>query len=135
MQTGRVSCVCVSLRCITHSPHRQLSGVAEGLSYLHSCDVIHGDLKGVRDCPWYCFTTILTPTQSNIFIDPTGCARITNFGLAVVTQNTKSIKCTWIEYGHGVRWIAPEILDDRGTHSREGDVFSFAMVAIEVRCT
>jgi serine/threonine protein kinase len=23
-------------------------GVAKGLAYLHSCDVIHGDLKGVR---------------------------------------------------------------------------------------
>ena len=30
------------------TPH-QLSDVAEGLSYLHSCDVIHGDLKGVRN--------------------------------------------------------------------------------------
>ena len=29
-------------------PYPQLSGVAEGLSYLHSCSVIHGDLKGVR---------------------------------------------------------------------------------------
>ena len=26
----------------------QLLGIAEGLVYLHSCNVIHGDLKGVR---------------------------------------------------------------------------------------
>jgi len=26
---------------------RQMVGVADGLSYLHSSDVIHGDLKGV----------------------------------------------------------------------------------------
>lgn len=26
----------------------QLLGIAEGLGYLHSCNVIHGDLKGVR---------------------------------------------------------------------------------------
>ena len=32
----------------TDSRH-QLSDVANGLNYLHSCSVIHGDLKGVRD--------------------------------------------------------------------------------------
>ena len=29
--------------------HHKLSDVAEGLNYLHSCDMVHGDLKGVRD--------------------------------------------------------------------------------------
>ena len=29
------------------SPTSQLLGVTEGLAYLHSCNVIHGDLKGV----------------------------------------------------------------------------------------
>ena len=39
----------------------QLSDVAEGLNYLHSCNVVHGDLKGVRDCSRYRPTARLTP--------------------------------------------------------------------------
>ena len=62
-------------------------------------------------------------------MDTTGCARVTNFGLTTVVQDLHSV----IERGHDVRWTAPEILDGRGTYSREGDVFSFAMVTIEVR--
>lgn len=41
----------VSVSCILYVPcslRLQLSEVANGLSYLHSCNVIHGDLKGVR---------------------------------------------------------------------------------------
>lgn len=32
-----------------------------------------------------------------------------------------------------MQWTAPEILNGQGTYSKETDVFSFAMVAIEVR--
>lgn len=31
-------------------PPHQLSDVTEGLNFLHSYSVIHGDLKGVSDC-------------------------------------------------------------------------------------
>ena len=40
----------------------QLSDVAEGLNYLHSCNVIHGDLKAVRDFSKYRLTARLTPS-------------------------------------------------------------------------
>jgi len=47
----RLSLVGVSLLlyCVTCLPLPQLSDVAKGLNYLHSCEVVHGDLKGVRD--------------------------------------------------------------------------------------
>jgi len=39
----------------------QLSDVTKGLCYLHSFNMIHGDLKGVRGYSTSCFATILTP--------------------------------------------------------------------------
>ena len=113
---------------------RQLSDVAEGLNHLHSRNIVHGDLKGVGDRSRSGLTTWLTSWQANILVDTSGHARITDFGLAVVTQDLELIRSGSDKCGDSVRWIAPEILDGRGTHSKEGDVFSFAMVMIEVGC-
>ena len=82
------------------------------------------------------FTTgmLTSADQPNILVDSTGHAMITDCGLAIVTRNLDSIRGAPDEHGHSTRWIAPEILDNRGTFSKEADVFSFAMVMIEVRC-
>ena len=42
-------------------PPLELRDIANGLYYLHSRDVIHGSIKGVRDYSESCFTTVLTP--------------------------------------------------------------------------
>ena len=73
------------------------------------------------------------PLQPNILLDDAGRAKITDFGLSRVTQNLDSIRTASDEQGHTARWTAPEILNDQGLHSKEADVFSFAMVMIEVR--
>jgi len=112
-----------------------LSDVADGLSYLHSCNAIHGSLKGVRDYAGSRFTVVLTPKQSNILVDTTGRARITDLGLAIISQDLDSIRSASAEHGRSERWIAPEILDNQGQYSKEGDIFSFAMVVIEVCCS
>jgi serine/threonine protein kinase len=65
-------------------------------------------------------------------VDDTGHARITDFGLAMVTRNLGSM-LNAPEYQGYVRWNAPEILTERGTYSKEADLFSFAMVMIEVQ--
>ena len=53
----------------------------------------------------------------------------------MVAQNSDLMQSALNDQGHLhiTRWTAPEILNEQGTYSREGDVFSFAMVAIEVR--
>ena len=40
-------------------PHCQLADIADGLQYLHSRDVVHGDLKGVRVHPKFCPVVML----------------------------------------------------------------------------
>ena len=80
------------------------------------------------------FATPLTRVQPNILVDDTGHARITDFGLAAVTQNLDSIRCLSEDHGDTARWTAPEILSEEGTYSKEADIFSFAMVMIEVCC-
>jgi len=78
--------------------------------------------------------TLTSTDQPNILVDAAGHAMITDCGLAIVTQNLDSIRGAPDEDGDSTRWVAPEILDNRGTYSKEADVFSFAMVMIEVRC-
>ena len=122
-----------SLYCATNQPRYQLSGVAEGLNHLHNCNIIHGDLKGVSDHVGR-WLTVLTSRKSNILVDAAGHARVADFGLATVTQDLDSIRNGLDEHEQWARWVAPEILDVRDTYSKEADVFSFAMVTIEVSC-
>jgi len=92
---------------------RQVSDVADGVNYLHSHSIIHGDLKG-----------------PSILVDATGCARLTDFEFAAVAPGFGSVGS--ITDGHALRWAAPEILDKERPVSMESDIYSFAMVVIEV---
>ena len=65
-------------------------------------------------------------------MDANGCARVTDFGFVTIARGLNSIRNASVEYVHGVQWIAPEILDGRGKYSKEGDIFSLAMVTVEV---
>jgi len=56
-------------------------------------------------------------------------ARITDFGLS---QDQGAVEGTGAISGGTVRWTAPEILQGQGTPSKQADVFSFAMVMVEV---
>jgi len=54
-----------------------------------------------------------------------------DFGLTTVTQNLDSMRSASYQLGHTPRWTAPEVLNGE-TCTKEADIFSFAMVMIEV---
>lgn len=67
--------------------------------------------------------------QPNIMVDAFRHARITDFGLARKHGTSEDSNAT---AGGTARWTAPEILKGEGIPSKEADVFSFAMVMVEV---
>ncbi|KAF9647902.1 kinase-like protein [Thelephora ganbajun] len=94
-------------------------GVADGLSYLHSKDVIHGDMKG-----------------RNILFDSAGIPQINDFGFSSITFNPVSNNASSPFRGYSIRWAAPEILEASNDNSRRptkmSDVYAFGMVVVEI---
>lgn len=70
-------------------------------------------------------------SKANVLIDKNDHARLTDFGLASITQEDTTFD-PHDQGGTGMTtWAAPEILKG-GPATNEGDVFTFAMVAVEV---
>ena len=76
---------------------------------------------------------VLTSIKSNILVDGSGHARIADFYLATVTYDLDWIQTASEGRYRIAAWTAPEILNFEGSYSKEADIFSFAMVMVEVR--
>ncbi|KAJ6475700.1 kinase-like domain-containing protein [Mycena vitilis] len=91
--------------------------IAVGLQYLHSQDIVHGDLRG-----------------ANILLDDQGHARLVDFGLAVFADGPLAPT----NRGGSVRWMAPELLNPEScgfsTFRRTfaSDIYAFACVCLEL---
>lgn len=90
----------------------QLADAADGLQYLHSNGIIHGDVKG-----------------ENILVSNSLRGLVTNFYLArpVEVQTSTGL--------HGIgssRWMSPEVLEG-GPQSSSSDAWSYGMTIAEVR--
>lgn len=103
-----------------------LLGIAKGLEFLHSYDIVHGDLKG-----------------ANILINGSGQACLADFGLTTTMSNLGTLNAsTLVSRRNGtVRWMAPELLDPEFFglpaspnvgFSTASDVYALAMVVIEL---
>ncbi|KAG1733597.1 uncharacterized protein EDB91DRAFT_631951 [Suillus paluster] len=90
-------------------------GVADGLNYLHSENVVHGDLH-----------------PANVLIDGSGNPRLTDFGLATVVGNVElQLNSTTAERSFNHRWRAPEVIGIERDPERptfKSDIYSFGGV-------
>jgi serine/threonine protein kinase len=116
-----------------------LKDVIGGLHYLHSKQVVHGDLKGVSLRSNLTQQTMMMMMmmyiQDNILVDDFGSARLCDFGLASLPQGTKA--STRVGVG-STRYMAPELFDI-GTECDESpkptaasDVYALSSVTLEV---
>ncbi|KAJ7044734.1 kinase-like domain-containing protein [Mycena alexandri] len=91
--------------------------IAVGLQYLHSENIVHGDLRG-----------------ANILLDDEGHARLADFGLTTFADGPLAPT----KRGGSTRWMAPELLDPESCglevfqRTFASDIYSFACVCLEV---
>ncbi|XP_026390929.1 L-type lectin-domain containing receptor kinase IX.1-like [Papaver somniferum] len=97
--------------------YRIALGLASALSYLHEdweqC-VLHRDIK-----------------TSNVMLDSEFNAKLGDFGLARLVDHGKGSKTTAVAGTRG--YLAPECFKTRKS-SKESDVYSFGIVALEIAC-
>ncbi|KAF7373444.1 Kinase-like protein [Mycena sanguinolenta] len=96
---------------------KSLYEIAQGLQYLHSRNVIHGDLRG-----------------ANILVNENWNACLADFGLSKFSDATSSMT---IDRGGSLYWMAPElIVPDRFglqfARTRATDVYAFGCVCLEL---
>jgi hypothetical protein len=94
-----------------------LFGAAKGIEYLHSRNIVHGNLK----C-------------ANILVASDGEARICDFGMSTVIEEVteKSASATLTAAG-SARWLAPELIEGSiASPTFPADTYSFAMAILEL---
>ncbi|KAF7316135.1 Kinase-like protein [Mycena indigotica] len=99
---------------------RLLFEIAQGLEYLHSRNIVHGDLRG-----------------ANILIGPEHHACLTDFGLSVFSNASSSMRTS--TRAGCIYWMAPELIDPdrfglagKFVRTPASDIYAFACVCYEL---
>ncbi|KAJ7255964.1 kinase-like domain-containing protein, partial [Mycena rebaudengoi] len=98
---------------------RLLSEIAQGLEYLHSRNIVHGDLRG-----------------ANILINDNWSACLADFGLTSLSEASAATHSS--NRAGTVRWMAPELLaPERFGHHKfsrtsASDIYAFGCVCLEL---
>lgn len=118
--------------------------MTSGLEYLHSHNIVHGDIKGVSGYTQCKRGSNLDHVKVNVLVDSGHSARLADFGLAMIIDESTIGSTTG---GHGprgtTRWMAPEMLypdrfgynDDylKRLPSKGTDIYALGMTILEVR--
>ncbi|KIJ57940.1 hypothetical protein HYDPIDRAFT_34660 [Hydnomerulius pinastri MD-312] len=95
--------------------------VAAGLNYLHSKQIVHGDISG-----------------SNVLILPSGEACLSDFGLSIVITDMLGHSGSSSQHNGTLRWSDPELWfpsgegeDHRPRRSARSDIYSFGSVMFQ----
>ncbi|KAJ7682925.1 kinase-like domain-containing protein [Mycena rosella] len=98
--------------------------VAEGLGYLHSMNIVHGDLRG-----------------TNILVSDDWSACLADFGLTTIidaaTSSSAALTST-ANHAGSARWFAPELVQptsfgcEKFMRTPASDVYAFACVCLEL---
>jgi len=94
-----------------------IAGAAQGLEYLHSRDIIHGNMK----C-------------ANILVSAKGDACICDFGLSkLIEEVTETSASVTLTTSGSARWLAPEVIEGKvSSPTMAADTYSFAMAILEL---
>ncbi|KAG8777812.1 hypothetical protein FRC12_000196 [Ceratobasidium sp. 428] len=88
--------------------------VVEVVVWLHSKELVHGDLKG-----------------ANILMTKDDVPKLTDFGLTIMQQEMFQFSTTY-QGGGTTRWMAPELFEANPTRSYKTDVYALGMTMLEV---
>ncbi|KAJ7442175.1 kinase-like domain-containing protein [Mycena galericulata] len=92
--------------------------IAQGLEYLHSRNIVHGDLRG-----------------GNILINDDWSACLADFGLSGSSYATPSMRSS--TRAGSLRWMAPELIDPgrfgyKFARTAASDIYAFGCVCVEL---
>ncbi|KZT67854.1 hypothetical protein DAEQUDRAFT_693396 [Daedalea quercina L-15889] len=93
---------------------KMIHEIAKGMAYLHSKEVLHGDLKG-----------------ANVLVDDRGHCVISDFGQSEIKSEIYRLSGTPTPHGT-LRWQAPELMAGHSGLTQQIDVYAFAICCIEV---
>ncbi|CAE6421319.1 unnamed protein product [Rhizoctonia solani] len=87
--------------------------VASGLAYIHSLNMVHGDMKGL-----------------NVLIASNGVAKLTDFGVSTMCESSIMFSATTTSQTLSMRWVAPELLLEQSVKTKESDVYALGMTIL-----